>query len=89
MDFVQFFGYAILRMIRELSPSMRVLAWQSAVSSAVVRRLGPKQFGGVGDLKPVLEDISSKTGKTVAEAMSYVRILLHRNIPIELMVCRH
>jgi hypothetical protein len=92
MDLSQFFGHTILRIIRELRPSMRVFAWQSAVSTAVVRRFAPPQFGGMGDLKPILEDVSSKTGKTIPEAMSYVCTApskhIHRAYDIPLLADR-
>ncbi|EIN06280.1 UDP-Glycosyltransferase/glycogen phosphorylase [Punctularia strigosozonata HHB-11173 SS5] len=77
---LDFFGACVLRVIRELAPSTKIYAWQSGATSAVLRLFGPKEFGGMGDLRPVLEGVSAKTGQTMGEVLSEMK----RNLPGEL-----
>ncbi|EIN07786.1 UDP-Glycosyltransferase/glycogen phosphorylase [Punctularia strigosozonata HHB-11173 SS5] len=67
---VDFFALPVLRAIKELSPLIPVLAWQSGATSAVVRLFGPKERGGLGDLRPILNEIAARDCNNLVSAAS-------------------
>ncbi|EIN06253.1 UDP-Glycosyltransferase/glycogen phosphorylase [Punctularia strigosozonata HHB-11173 SS5] len=66
---IDFFALRPLRTIRELSPErIPVLAWQSADPGHVLRDFGPVEYGGMGDLKPIVHRIAEEHGLRVTDA---------------------
>jgi hypothetical protein len=83
---LQFFALDALRAIRELSQRrIPVLAWQTADPAHVVRNFGPKDKGGLGDMKPIIYGIAADSGISIAEAAEKVRAIF----PEEGLLCNH
>jgi hypothetical protein len=71
--FTQFAALDALHAIRDLSQRrIPVMAWQTADPAHVVRNYGPKDKGGLGDIKPIIYGIAADSGISVAEATEKV-----------------
>ncbi|EIN06266.1 UDP-Glycosyltransferase/glycogen phosphorylase [Punctularia strigosozonata HHB-11173 SS5] len=66
---IDFFALYALRALHDIS-KIPVLAWGSHSPAHMLRSYGPVERGGMGDMKPMVEALAVKTGKTVPETLA-------------------
>ena len=71
--YFQFFLYPILRQIRSATrESIPVLAWATVYAPFTLRFLGPKKFGGYGDVANQARALAEKNGRNVDDVLDEV-----------------